>query len=182
MKIFFILGATCLLINSAYSQNEVKQNILIGDHFGGGIVFYVEPNGQHGLIAAPKDQPDYACWGFECWTYANLMNDGKLNTDIIVKFMKKKKWMSRNAVPAACMCDSLKFNGYDDWYLPSINELKDMYDKQNIIGDFIAGDYCSSTESNRNDALNIHFKPNKSIIFHYSKFSNSYNVRCIRKF
>ncbi len=34
----------------------------IGEHYGGGIVFYVYDNGQHGLIAATIDQSTKCRW------------------------------------------------------------------------------------------------------------------------
>ncbi|MGO8692937.1 MAG: hypothetical protein ACLQMF_04615 [Rectinemataceae bacterium] len=51
----FILGLVVLLFPfSVMSQNATTH--IIGEHFGGGIVFYVTPDGQHGLIAETRDQ------------------------------------------------------------------------------------------------------------------------------
>jgi hypothetical protein len=160
----------------------------IGEHYEGGIIFYLDSTGRHGLIAAPVDQPGYAQWGITGLTGANFVDEGASNTKKIVSFMlmKKKPVAYWKITPAACMCDSSTLGGYSDWYLPSINELKSMYDKQSMIGAFTIGDYCSSTESSNNECWNIHFKPGKKIIFHDEKWridwNIQYNVRCIRKF
>jgi len=85
-------------------------------------------------------------------------------------------------MPAACMCDSLILGEYNEWYLPSINELKEMYDKQKEIGNFNAGDYCSSTESGSEQCWSVHFRPHRKIIYENEKKFRKYFIRCIRKF
>ena len=35
----------------------------IGQNYGGGIIFYIDGTGQHGLIAAPSDQSAGVEWG-----------------------------------------------------------------------------------------------------------------------
>lgn len=184
MKRLYFLFILCPLYNLAICQTDIKPNIIIGQHYGGGIIFYIDPDGLHGLIAAPLDQPGFATWGDEGLSGANFMNDGALNTKKIIAYMKTNHYvyLQLQGPPAACMCDSSTFSGYNDWYLPSINELKYMYDKQSVICSFVAGDYCSSTESNSSQCWNIHFKPAKRIIFHHYKIHDGYNVRCIRKF
>jgi len=182
MKKLYIFIIVNTFFTLAIGQTDIKQTFVLSQHYGGGIIFYLDPTGQHGLIAAPFDQPGYGSWVRDGLTGANYMNDGALNTKMIVTFMKRKHWMNWEGTPAACMCDSSKLGGFSDWYLPSINELKAMYDEQFMIGNFIAGDYCSSTERDSEECWNIHFKPNKRVIFHYHKVWSGYNVRCIRKF
>jgi hypothetical protein len=183
MKKLFLILLVSMFFENSFGQTETKQTFILGQPYGGGIIFYVDPNGQHGLIAAPNDQWGYGCWGKEGWTGANFMNDGALNTKLIVPFIKNghKVWQP-SSPSAACMCDSSTLGGYTDWYLPSINELKSIYDKQLVIGAFAAGDYVSSTESDRDECWCIHFKPNNRFIYHYHKIWGKYNVRCIRKF
>lgn len=139
MKIFYVLIISATLLKTVIAQTDIKQPLLVGDHFGGGIIFSIDPTGQHGLIAAISDIPEKTCWGDEGWTNASLMNEGASNTEKIVFFMNKKRLLQ--CTPAACMCDTLTVGGYSDWYLPSINELKGMYDKQSVIGNFAAGNY-----------------------------------------
>ena len=182
MKTVFTYFSFLLIILLLPEINCNAQQHFIGQKYGGGIVFSLDGTGEHGLIAAPFDQPNFTCWGKDGWTNANLMNEGESNTEKIVSIMKNKHFLEWQGVPAACMCDTLKLEGYDDWYLPSINELKDMFDRQKVIGNFVAGDYCSSTEMDRSKCWNIHFGPNKKIIFKDQKIWVHYFVRCIRKF
>ena len=167
--------------NTTFGQNDDKQKLSIGDHYGGGIIFSIDPSGKHGLIAAPFDQFDKTCWGSDGITNATYMNEGALNTEKIVSFIKKIQWTNCKQ-PAACLCDTLSLEGFNDWYLPSINELKDMYDKQKFIGGFVAWDYCSSTESTSGSCWNVHFRPKRKIIYRATKYYKIFAVRCIRKF
>ena len=108
------------------------------------------------------------------------MLDGAINTKIIVQYCGRDN--------AASACASLGLGGFRDWYLPSQNELRLMYDERMKIGSFAVGDYCSSSEylsSNKhhkrpNDCWVIQFgREGKLIHYHKKSF---YNVRAIRKF
>lgn len=178
--IFLLFGIIC--INPAICQVSYKQPLAIGDHYEGGIIFSIEPSGQHGVIAAPDDLPEKTSWGENGLTNAIFMDEGDLNTKKIVTFiMKMKRW--NYCIPAACLCDSLILDGHSDWYLPSINELKEMYDHQKLIGRFVAGVYCSSTEKDDSNSWGVNFQPrNRKLILKTWKTNKEYFVRCIRKF
>lgn len=180
MKNLFLLIAATFLFKTAICQIDTNKTLSIGDHYGGGIIFSIDPTGQHGLIASPVDELKVTCWGEDGMSGANYMNEGNLNTEKIIAFIKTKPHLFCK-LPAACMCDTLTLYGYTDWYLPSINELKEMYDKQKVIGNFMAGDYCSSTANSQNSCWSVHFRPNRKVIFD-GRRSNDYLVRCIRKF
>ncbi|MFC2102692.1 hypothetical protein ACFLS7_06830 [Bacteroidota bacterium] len=168
---------------TALGLDSLKPYLLIGDHYQGGIIFYLDSTMQHGIIAAPADQIERTCWGNIGKTNATDMNEGAFNTKEIISFMKKKRtWEC--PLPAACICDTLNLNGFTDWYLPSINELKGMYANQKVIGNFTTGDYCSSTERNGTTCWNIHFQVSKhrKTTFNDHKIIMHYHVRCIRKF
>ena len=45
------------------NNNPATTPKVIGQNYGGGIIFYVDGTGQHGLIAAPYDQSSGALWG-----------------------------------------------------------------------------------------------------------------------
>ena len=169
------------MLNVVFGQTD-KQPLSIGDNYGGGIIFSLYPSGNHGLIAAPCDQPENTCWGNDRWIGAAFVGDGAANTEIIVKFMKANRDPDK-MLPAACACDTLILGGYSDWFLPSINELKEMYTYQGVIGKFMSGYYCSSTEFDKANCWSVDFSPNyKFKMRQTAKAAKSYYVRCIRKF
>lgn len=159
--------------------NTPQNQITIGDRLQGGIVFFVDETGQSGLVAAPFDQTEKEIrWGKNSKTYARSRSDGYKNTKLIVQYFNSHSVNTS----AAHLCDNLELNGFDDWYLPAIEELMLMYNNKMNIGGFIEGDYCSSTEYGREDSYSIHFRRHRKIEFYYNKNDRDYFVRCIRKF
>jgi hypothetical protein len=146
----------------------------IGESFGGGIVFYTDGTGQHGLIASPTDQSAEATWG--CWmtfigATSTAIGSGQANTTAIENGCGES-WI------AAHICNNLVLNGYDDWFLPSLDELTEMYEQRNVIG---AGNvyYWSSTEIDDYSAWAILF--NGYVLYPVDKGSVTF-VRAIRAF
>ena len=124
----------------------------LGQNYGGGLIFYLDPSGQSGLISA--DQPDQstgAQWGCEgndipgC--HGTAIGTGQANTTAIVNGCS-------DAGIAAKLCNDLVRNYYDDWFLPSLYELNQMYLnlKVNNLGGFANGYYWSSSEGDALDA------------------------------
>ena len=121
----------------------------IGQSYGGGIIFYIDGTGQHGLISATSDQSIGAEWG--CYgtpisgADGTAIGTGNQNTiDIMAGCL--------TAGIAARLCGDLVLGGYSDWYLPSKDELYQMYVKQNEIGGFASDYYWCSTETIANTA------------------------------
>ncbi|MBU2649356.1 MAG: DUF1566 domain-containing protein [Bacteroidetes bacterium] len=147
----------------------------IGDPFNGGIIFYIDDSGEHGLIAAENDLNDRYKWGCNKQLGAFDLNDGAVNSTIIAKNCNNKNG-------AAAMCSDLILSGFDDWYLPSINELEKLYRSQAKIGNFSGGCYWSSTEDpkikDRSWGINF-IKDGKKI---RDDKNTKFFVRPIRKF
>ena len=156
----------------------------IGDNFQGGIVFYLDGNGG-GLIAAPTDQSAGAQWG--CYgTAGNFGADGSAIGTGAQNTIDIEQGCT-TAGTAADICANLTLGGYSDWFLPSKDELNEMY--LNIgqgnalglgnIGGFSAYYYWSSTEFNFDTAWTQYF---------YDGFqtnankSNNFYVRSVRAF
>jgi hypothetical protein len=154
--------------------------VSIGDTLQGGIVFYV--NGSNGLIAAPSNIDSVLYWG--CYgteiadAFGSAIGTGNANTMAIAAGCSDLNI-------AAKACADLVLSGYDDWYLPSIDELELMNDNlyKAGLGGFdlnLGAQYWSSTQYNSNSAYNYDF----SIDFVSGAGSKNwtFQVRPIRSF
>lgn len=155
------------------APNWVTPMSLIGLNFQGGIIFYIDPSGQHGLIAATSDQGwlTWGCTGTLIGTGYGI-GDGQNNTSSIISGCPVTDIAAR-------FCDNLVLNGYDDWFLPSFGELNEMYQKRNIIGGFNVGHYLSSTEFDNNYVWTIYF-PTGSLDLQWKDIP--FGIRAIRAF
>jgi hypothetical protein len=143
-KVAFLL--ILILINTACQKSKFKTP-MEGEKYGGGIVLHIfTPNEKgyvigetHGIIVAEKDLHGLKSFGLTQVNLSGLtsidIGYGKSNTEAIV-----------NAYPdsatAAKFCNDVKINYYDDWFLPSINELNLIFEKRHSIGNF-SSDYSS---------------------------------------
>jgi hypothetical protein len=130
----------------------VTKEFKVGDTGpAGGIIFYVNPSAGEWkyLEAAPARTEVNTFWASETFPADGILDiravgTGKSNTEFIMKQAVAKgggfDW-------AAEACDALTVNGYDDWFLPSMDELHMMYGNlaRKGLGDFKAEWYWSST-------------------------------------
>jgi hypothetical protein len=136
----------------------------IGQNYGGGIIFYVTDNGQHGLIADSADLHDTT----DTITWANidttLLNaslsgtgGGYTNTERIVVNQGAGNY-------AANLCANDTTGGFGDWFLPSATELIILYQQQQVIGNFnSSATYWSSTENANTTASALNFSTGVSM-------------------
>ena len=122
-------------------------SVVIGDILQGGIVFYLDGNGG-GLIAAPSDHYFETHWG--CSYYSILGAGGKAIGTGAQNTLDIEAGCTESGT-AADICANLTLNGYSDWFLPSKDELNEMYlniTAGNHIGQggFVGRWYWSSTE------------------------------------
>jgi hypothetical protein len=117
----------------------------------GGWIFYDKGrviNGWRYLEAAPLEAEFIGLqWGSYQKTVSGTATEvgmGKRNTDLIVNFLKRNGEINR----AAQICNELDMGGYDDWFLPSKDELDLMYKnlKAKGLGKFDDAWYWSSSE------------------------------------
>ena len=161
----------------------------------GGIIFYDKGNNVDGwryLEAAPASTEEKALqWlvsGINTRANGVDVGAGKQNTKNI---MDASVQAVVNA-PAARYCDRLVYGGYDDWYLPSKNELGLMYINLKVdgIGGFSSNFYWSSSQENNNNAWiqNFNYGNNTASMgigtqYIYSVTDRSQmSVRAIRQF
>jgi hypothetical protein len=123
----------------------------LGDSYGGGIIFYIDGTGKHGLIAATEDQNDGIIWSENyavTGSSQTAIGTGQSNTAKIVQELGD----AYNY--AAKLCDNLELNGYNDWFLPSKDELHTLYmfyvQNETLIGGFAEARYWSSSEIEEN--------------------------------
>jgi len=151
------------------------QKYHIGQSFGGGIIFYIDTTGQHGLIAAISDQSTATQWGCiytEIGVTLTVIGSGEANTTSIINGCGSSDIAAR-------ICYNLVLNGYNDWFLPSKDELELLYNLKEVIGGFTSNFYLSSSEASASLAWGKHFG-NGYMNIDYKDVNNY--VRAIRKF
>ena len=112
-----------------------NQVATVGQYFQGGIIAYILKSGDngydpaipHGLIVAPSNisingnlQFEWGCQGTSVTTSTDL-GSGQANTTAIVNSC------SQYSSFAAKLCDDLVLNGFNDWYLPSKDEMQKIF-------------------------------------------------------
>lgn len=146
-------------VDTAYGNEEYFTTpFAIGAHYGGGIIFYIDSTGVHGLIAALSDQSNAVQWynGSYITTgaTATTVGSGLTNTNLIIAAQGTGTY-------AASVCRDYEGGGFNDWFLPSKDELNLLYLQQAIVGGFVGGvgatHYWSSTETAINGASDQEF-------------------------
>jgi len=157
----------------------------VGDYGpAGGYIFYDKgevSDGWRYLEAAPYDQAFTAQWGGK-GTLIGANQDGLgagyVNTPLIVNKLGKPYEY------AAQLCSDLVIGSYDDWYLPSLAELKligtILYN--NKIGNLYPSWYWSSTEDNKDNAWRYTYNTKIKTREVKDLKWNKYIVRAVRRF
>lgn len=109
-------------------DDEIK----IGCNYQGGIVFYLDASGKHGLVYAETENYRVeAIWGGDGKIYTSgEFGKGAENTKKIVDLASwgtEGGFFNSKKVPvqtAARICYELNHNGFRDWYLPSKAEME----------------------------------------------------------
>ncbi len=189
----YTITGTSQLLSVAYAlyakTAETTANHYVGELYGGGIIYYVYDNGQHGLIASLDDLDGGSgvAWSaianVEIGITAQSMTNGVSNTAAIVA-------QDATAGYAATLCNNYTGGGQTDWYLPSNREFYLLANKDILINQILDNDgdattngfssrYWSSTEYSANFAWEYRFNND-----HYDdKYKNSTSrVRAIRAF
>jgi len=158
----------------------------IGDTHQGGIIFYLDGSGCHGLVAAPSDQSTGIQWYngsyIDTYAYGNGIGSGEGNSIGI------RRWQGTcSSCYASQLCQDLNLGGKTDWYLPSKYELNLMYEnigQGNVLGLGNVGNfdnyyYWSSTEYDNGGAWRQDFGYGNQ---GYVNKVNAFNVRAVRAF
>jgi uncharacterized protein (TIGR02145 family) len=146
----------------------------IGQSYGGGVIFWIDGTGKHGMISPTSDQSTGVQWGCQGTLIGTgtAIGTGITNTAAIVA------GCSTPGI-AARVCDDLNLNGFTDWYMPSKYELNEMYINRNVLGGFAATSYWNSSEQNSIYAYRQLMSTGE---FASNLKDYSYRLRCIRNF
>ncbi|NOY49432.1 MAG: DUF1566 domain-containing protein [Chlorobi bacterium] len=110
----------------------------IGDFVNGGVVFWVDESGQHGLVCAKENQGTGVRW-YAGGAYANTMafGDGPLSGNMNTMLIIADQGLGDGNTYAAYVCSILVITEesitYGDWYLPSKEELNLIYQNKEAI-------------------------------------------------
>ena len=178
---------SCVYAQEGYDCYGNLVPIEIGAIAYGGIIFYIDETGEHGLVAAMEDlgQIEWGCNGTdingdnssvspEQWG----IGTGLQNTLEIVSGCSETPIAASEAL-------AYESEGYSDWYLPSFDELYEMYSTigqggpEGNIGGFSNSYYWSSSEANNSYAYIVMFN-NGGVSNVYKYYTH--RVRVIRSF
>jgi hypothetical protein len=163
----------------------------IGELFGGGIIYWLDNSGEHGLIVSLADVGQMSAWSS---VYNTLIGptaqstwDGQANSDAMMA-------QSIIGTTAADLCNTYSNYNYGtgiytDWFLPASDQLSLVYHVRYIINKNITGmsathilsnvSYWTSTEFDNDQARTYGFHDGMSD--ENTKSTTNY-VRCVRDF
>ena len=158
----------------------------IGDYAQGGIVFWVDETGEHGLVCADDDQSSGVRWNAGTDTNTMALGDGPLSGEMNTAIIIANQGYGDGSTYAARICNELYIQySYSDWYLPSKEELWLMWlnlSFESYTFTFADEYYWSSTEESKLNAYVIHFN---DMFFGQTdpvSKSGTYYVRAVRAF
>lgn len=193
------MGASQLLSvpYALYAQNTPPPDTGYepGDFAQGGIVFWVDDSGEHGLVCDKHDIGVGPRWYLGTYGNTYATGDGPFSGEMNTMLMIAGQMAIGNdgAGNAATYCTDLEVTqggaSYADWYLPSKDELARMYQNRVLINSVAQANggsafsttdaYWSSTEYSNTDAYIQSF--GTGVSSHVNK-SGFFSVRPIRAF
>ena len=135
------------------NKPTIPATLTIGQSYQGGIIFWLDATGQHGLIAATADQSSGIRWDVSA-AVTNAVRDGigagEFNTERIIA--NQGAGVRLGAYAAQICANYQGGSNYGDWYLPSKYELNLLYLQKVTVGSFTTNYYWSSTEYDNDNA------------------------------
>ena len=172
IKTLMVFG---LLFALACSKSD-KVKLKIGQLHQGGVIFWLDATGKHGLVADTEDLSTGIKWGENGVTGAadTAIGTGKSNTQkIVATFGTAGDY-------AANLCKKSRRGGFEDWFLPSKAELNAMYKIKGQIGGFSNTHYWSSSEYSTNIAWIQYFSSGSQSNGYYK--NSPWGVRAVWAF
>jgi hypothetical protein len=176
-------GASCDALSPGSCQYPYQGGCATAPNPGPGALIVANANG--------PDSPNYQWasrgyvdYGPGLYRGANSLSSGIPNTAILSAF-------AAVAHPAAYYCGHLVQGGYNDWYLPSRDELIQVCANRNVMTGFSVWNYWSSTEADPSalgqftadhNAWSVAFPScGASQHFSFPSKKNFMAVRCVRR-
>jgi hypothetical protein len=143
---------------SGYASGKASSPVYtLGQSVLGGKVAYIlqvsdigyDPNTQHGLIVSTSDQ------GNTSWNNGSNITTGATGTAIGTGLANTNAIIAAQGAGtyAATLARNHNGGGYNDWYLPSKDELNALWTNRVILGGFTIANYWSSTEASSTNAF-----------------------------
>lgn len=128
-KILLLISVVFFLLFSQSCKKEDEEiplppntidTLAIGDFHQGGIIFYLDSTKLHGMVCSTTEQSYGSIWGCLPLVVADAkglkIGTGNQNTEDIISTCSSSNIAAR-------LCSGLVLNEYDDWFLPSKDEL-----------------------------------------------------------
>ena len=175
-------GAQTVSANAFVALNDLNE---IGEFKYGGVIFWIDPasNNSSGLVVAVSNQfysGTWGCTGTLTGATGTAIGTGAANTAAIVS--------SGCATSGSVieLISNLNLNGYDDWFLPSEDELTEIYPNISIVnattiangGQVTSQFHWSSTEINTTAATLVNLTT--GVIGGSGKDGNIYFAKPVR--
>ena len=173
--------ATSFKINSFKTEQKIQVRLNVGDDFKGGRIFQLT-GVNSGLISSTRDLQSNSGSKF-IWSSANTLI-GANSTNGNENTLKMAAASSTEAEAGYHFKTGYQYNGYDDWYIPSFDELNTLKENMFYVGGFEENVkdayYWSSTELTASQAQ----LQNMTALVgtQQQKGVNAYRIRPIRKF
>jgi hypothetical protein len=154
--------------------------LYIGKPYQGGIIAYLDNTNEHGFIASINDIETSISWrnggtNVLCGASGTAIGTGQANTNAIVSALGAGTYGAKS-------CDNYTSDGYNDWYLPSKEEMETMYTNRALIGNFGTGNYWTSSEYATSPTSNAWYVPFINGVSEPTGKGGSLRVRAIRTF
>jgi hypothetical protein len=118
--------------SSSTITDNTCEYLSIGDYYEGGVIFYIDSTGLHGLICDINDLgiAEWGCYMTSIST-GTAIGTGSQNTMTIINANCSPQ-ISSNSI-AANLCGASNSQGYSDWFLPSKDEMLRINQNHTII-------------------------------------------------
>jgi hypothetical protein len=180
---------SCLVMsikgNDFTGETSVSLKLRLGDEYQGGKIFSLDNSGEHGLIGSIADlsyNGDFGtevrfAWGNET-LLATTRNNGKANTTLMANNAQSSGYAGYH------FKNGYSYNGYNDWYIPSIDELEILKENKSYVGGFSnatdwQAQYWSSSESDETKAFILNFN---ALMGNTNDKVKVFKIRPIRQF